>query len=123
MTLYDITVIHQETTDEDGLRRPYGTLPHKRIRVEVTPYRQLIVPPGSTLVMKKDAGPEAHLTGDGVHLVHKGESYYTQDRIIDGFHLEQLGTEDGPRYLAAATEDLIVEALRSIAETSVKEIT
>ena len=121
MTLYDITVIHQETTDADGLRRPFGTLPHKRIRVEVTPYRHQIVPPGSTLVMNKTEGPEAHLTGDGVGLIFKGESYYTQDRIIDGFHLEQLGPIEGPQYMAVATEDLIIEALRSIAEATIKE--
>lgn len=121
MTLYDITVIHQETDGTHGLRRPYGTLPHKRIRVKVTPYRHLIVPPGSTLVMNKNDGPEAHLTGDGVGLVHRGDSYYTQDRIIDGSHLEQLGPNEAPRFLAAATEDLIIEALRSIAKTTVKE--
>ena len=121
MTLYDITVIHEETTDERGLARPFGTMPHKRIRVEITPYRHLIVPPGSTLVMNKNDGPEAHLTGDGVGLVHRGDSYYTQDRIIDGFHMEQLGPNEAPRFLAHATEDLIIEALRSIAETTVKE--
>jgi len=120
MTLYDINVTQQDTNEEDGLRRPFGTLPHKRLTVTVTPYRPLIVPPGSTLVMNKTEGPEAHMTGDGVHLVHQGEAYYTQSRIIDGFHLEQL-REEAPRFLAHASEDLIVEAIRAIAELKVKE--
>ena len=119
MTLYDITLTHEDTSDEDGLRRPFGTLPHKRLRVTVTPYRPLVVPPGSTLVINRDNGPEAVLTGDGVNLVHRGDSFYTQDRIIDGFHLEQMAA-NAPDYICAAGEDLIVEALRKIAAAQVK---
>jgi hypothetical protein len=121
VTLYDIEVTHQDTEDRDGLRYP-GCQMNKRITVTVTPYLPLIVPPGSTLIINRDRGPEAHMTGADTTLVTRGDHHYTNSRIMDGYVLTQLGALEAPEYLANASEDLIVESLRNMAEIEVKKL-
>jgi len=124
MTLYDIKITREDTYDDAegrGFAMPRGAHPNVRLTVAVTPYRPLVVPPGSTLVINRDGGPEAVQTGDGVHLVHRGDTYFTKSRLVDGFVMHELADENA-RYLASMTEDLVVETLREFATRQIEEM-
>lgn len=123
MTLYDIVLERQDTYEqEEPMRGMRSKRPGIKLTVRVTPWLPLIVPPGSTLVINRDGGPEAMMTGPNVAIVTRGDECYTNSRIIDGYSLECLNY-DAPYYLAAASEQLLQEAIRRIAEIKVEEMT
>ncbi len=119
MTLYDIVLTHQDTFSNEGFRSPGGKK-GKRLTLTITPYEPMNVPPGSTLVVQRSNGePEAHLTGDGVHLVRRGDSLYEQTHIIDAYTLTQVDLPS--EYIAMVGEKLVHDAIRAIAAIKVVE--
>ncbi len=122
MTLYDI-VLEREDTQESvtGFRQMFGDRPNIKLTVRVMPWLPIIVPPGSTLIINRDAGPEAMMTGLDIGLVTRGPEFYTNSHIIDSFTLVQMDG-DADQYIAHTGERLIEEAIRKIAEIKVKEL-
>ena len=124
MTLYDIKITREDTYDDAegrGFAMPRGAHSNVRLTVSVTPYRPIIVPPGSILSIMREEGVESMRTGDGVHLVHRGDTYFTKSRLVDGFVMHELADENA-RYLARMTEDLVVETLREFATRQIEEM-
>lgn len=122
MTLYDIVLERQDTDEcENGLRNMHSNRRGIKLTVRITPWLPIILPPGSTIVMNRDDGPEAMLSGPNVGLVTRGPEFYQQSRIIDGYALDCLNT-DAPEYIACAGERLISDAVYKIAEFKVKEM-
>lgn len=122
MTLYDIVLERQDTDEsENSYRTVHSKRPGIKLTVRVTPWLPIIVPPGSTLIINRDAGPEAHLTSPEVQLVTRGPECYSNSHIIDNFALVQM-EGDADQYIAHTGERLIEEAIRKIAEIKVKEL-
>ncbi len=121
MTLYDI-VLERRDTEEGSMYTPhFSSKPNIKLTVRVTPWLSIIVPPGSTLIINRDAGPEAHLTSPEVQLVTRGPEFYSNSHIIDNFALVQMDG-DADQYIAHVGERLIEEAIHKIAAFKVKEL-
>lgn len=120
--LYDITLNREETFDSSGgYMLPRSSQPNVRLTVVVTPWAPLTVPPGSTLVINRDTGPEAQVTGNGIALVARDEVFYTQSRIIDGYELLQR-QGGASEFLAFVGEELITDAIRAVARRKVEQL-